>query len=188
MRLKRTSPVIRRTALLLPLCLLLTAGLPAKALEVAAKDGEYAIEVTMTGGSGKASVVTPTTLYVKNGEPSAKIQWSSSNYDYMIVDGKKYLNENQDGYSTFTIPITTFDQAMTVTADTTAMGAPHEVEYALTFYADSIDSKDTLPQEATKRVLVMAVILILFGGVLNHFVQKRRNRDFAGKKGTGRRK
>lgn len=179
---KRTIPALQKALLVLPLVLLLTAGLPARALTVAAKDGEYAIEVTMTGGSGKASVVTPTTLYVKNGAPSARIQWSSSSYDYMIVDGQKYPNENQGGYSTFTIPITVFDREMAVTADTTAMGAPHEVAYSLTFYADSIASKDTLPQEATKRVLMMAAVFILLGGILNHFVQKRRNRDFTAKR------
>jgi len=182
MKRKNTLPVI--AMLIIPLCLLLAAGLRAEASESAAADGEYAIEVTMTGGSGKAAIVTPTTLYVKDGKASAKIEWSSSNYDYMIVDGEKYLNENQNGYSTFTIPITTFDSEMAVIADTTAMGAPHEVEYYLTFYSDSIDSKDTLPQEATKRVLVMAVILIIVGGILDYFVQKRRDRDFTGKSGS----
>ena len=42
----------------------------------------------LEGGSGKASVTTPTLITVKDGSVTAKIQWSSSNYDYMIVDGE----------------------------------------------------------------------------------------------------
>ena len=38
------------------------------------------------------------------------------------------------------------DEAMPVIADTTAMGAPHEIDYNLTFYSDSIGSKSQLPQ------------------------------------------
>lgn len=33
------------------------------------------------------------------------------------------------------------DEALPVIADTTAMGAPHEIDYNLTFYSDSIGSK-----------------------------------------------
>ena len=78
------------------------------------EDGEYSIQVELEGGSGKASVTSPTLITVKNGEVTADIQWSSSNYDYMIVDGEKILNENtnENGYSTFTIPVTAFDSEM----------------------------------------------------------------------------
>ena len=105
-----------------------------------------------------------------------------------ILDGEKILNENtnENGYSTFTIPVTAFDSEMSVIADTTAMGTPHEIAYALTFYADSIESKGALPQEAAKRVLVVAAIIIVGGGILNHFVAKRRNRDYTPHKKTGK--
>lgn len=134
--------------LLLGVCLCRTVQ--AEPLSVDKEDGEYAIDVSMTGGSGKATVVSPTVFLVKDGKAYAKLQWSSSNYDYMIVDGEKILNENtnENGYSTFTIPVTAFDSEMSVIADTTAMGTPHEIAYALTFYADSIESKGALPQEA----------------------------------------
>ena len=42
------------------------------------------------------------------------------------------------------------DEPVSVIADTTAMGSPHEVEYTLLFYSDSIGSKGQLPQEAAK--------------------------------------
>ncbi len=165
-------------ALLVGACL--TQPVQAEPVSVDKEDGEYAIDVTLTGGSGKATVVSPTVFVVKDGRAYAKIQWSSSNYDYMIVDGEKLLNENksENGYSTFTVPITEFDQEMPVIADTTAMGTPHEIAYTLTFYSDSIESKGALPQEAAKRVLIVAAIIIVGGGILNYFVTKRRNRDY----------
>lgn len=153
----------------------------AEPVSVAMKDGEYAVEVSMTGGSGKASVASPTILVVREGKAYARLVWSSSHYDYMVVDGEKILNENtQGGYSTFTVPILSFDEENQVIADTTAMGAPHEITYTLTFYGDSITSKGELPQEAAKKVLAVAAVIIVGGGILNHFVNKRRNRDYMG--------
>lgn len=58
------------------------------------EDGEYAIEVTMTGGSGKASIQSPALLTVTDGTAYISITWSSSNYDYMVVDNRKYENES----------------------------------------------------------------------------------------------
>ena len=87
------------------------------------EDGEYSIQVDLEGGSGKASVTSPTLFTVKDGMGYAQIQWSSSNYDYMIVDGEKYLPTNEEGMnSVFEIPILTLDEAMPVIADTTAIG------------------------------------------------------------------
>ena len=65
------------------------------------------------------------------------------------------------------------DEALPVIADTTAMGAPHEIDYNLTFYSDSIGSKSQLPQEAAKRVVAVAMVIIVGGGILNYFVNKR---------------
>ena len=138
------------------------------------EDGEYSIQVDLEGGSGKAGVVSPTVLIVRDGRAFTRLQWSSSNYDYMIVDGEKYLPVNEEGMnSIFEIPILTMDEPVEVIADTTAMGTPHEVEYTLLFYADSIGSKGQLPQEAAKRVVGVALVIIVGGGILNYFVNKR---------------
>lgn len=137
-------------------------------------NGEYSIQVDLEGGSGKASVSSPTLMLVKDGRMYAELQWSSSNYDYMIVDGEKFFNESEEGRnSVFTVPITVLDDKMEVIADTLAMGAPHEINYTLTFYEDSIGSKGQLPQEAAKRVVAVALIIIVGGGILNYFVNKR---------------
>ena len=143
-------------------------------IETDLEDGEYSIQVDLEGGSGKASVSSPTLMIVKDGRMYAELQWSSSNYDYMIVDGEKFLNESEEGRnSVFTVPITVLDDKMEVIADTLAMGAPHEINYTLTFYEDSIGSKGQLPQEAAKRVVAVALVIIIGGGILNYFVNKR---------------
>ena len=143
-------------------------------IETDLEDGEYSIQVDLEGGSGKASVSSPTRMLVKNGRMYAELQWSSSNYDYMIVDGEKFQNESEEGRnSVFTIPVTALDDKMEVIADTLAMGAPHEIDYTLTFYEASIGSKGQLPQEAAKRVVAVAMVIIVGGGILNYFVNKR---------------
>ena len=144
-------------------------------VDVDLSDGTYSIEVNMTGGSGRASVSSPTWLMVKNGKAYARLLWSSSHYDYMIVGGEKYLNETTDGSnSTFLIPITTLDRPMRVIADTTAMDEPVEVEYQMTFYRSTMGSKSQIPQEAAKRVLVVAMVIIILGGIVNFLVKKRK--------------
>ena len=75
--------------------------------------------------------------------------------------------------SEFQIPVTIMDESMPVIADTTAMGTPHEINYTLTFYSDSIGSKSQMPQEAAKRVVAVALVIIIGGGILNYFVNKR---------------
>ena len=96
-------------------------------------DGSYTCEVPLEGGSGRATVESPAALTVADGKMTATIVWSSPNYDYMIVDGEKYLPTNTEGNSTFEIPVSALDTALTVTADTVAMSTPHEIEYTLTF-------------------------------------------------------
>ena len=140
-------------------------------------DGEYSIEVNMTGGSGRASVSSPTWLIVKDGHAYARLLWSSSYYDYMIVDEQRYDNLTDDGSnSTFIIPITVMDDEIPVVADTTAMGDPVEIEYQLTFYSATIDDKDAIPQEAAIKVLYIALVIIVVGGILNYVLKKRKKR------------
>ncbi|RAW63654.1 iron transporter [Faecalibacterium hattorii] len=96
-------------------------------------DGEYSVNVVLEGGSGRASVDSPAALTVADGRMTAGIVWSSPNYDYMIVDGEKYLPTNTEGNSTFEIPVAALGTPLSVVADTVAMSTPHEIEYTLTF-------------------------------------------------------
>ncbi|MDO4622554.1 MAG: hypothetical protein Q4B22_06340 [Eubacteriales bacterium] len=139
-------------------------------------DGKYSIAADMSGGSGRASISSPMLLTVHNGKAYATLLWSSRYYDYMIVNGRTYYNESEEGApSSFTIPILSMDEPFDVIADTTAMDKPVEITYTLTFYRDSVGSKGMIPQEAAKRVLAVAAVIIIIGGILNHFVQKKRN-------------
>ncbi|MBR3383214.1 MAG: iron transporter [Clostridia bacterium] len=95
-------------------------------------DGEYTCEVTLTGGSGKASVESPARILVKDGAMTARIVWSSSHYEYMTIGETKYDPVNTEGNSTFEIPVT-LDEDIAVSALTTAMSEPHLIEYVLRF-------------------------------------------------------
>lgn len=101
-------------------------------------DGSYTADVALAGGSGRASVQSPAELTVKDGKVTAKIVWSSKNYDYMKVGDTKYDTVIEDEHSTFEIPVSCFDWAMAVKADTTAMSEAHEIDYTLTFDAASV--------------------------------------------------
>ncbi len=104
----------------------------------AVKDGNYTIDLTFEGGSGKAEVLSPATVNVSDGTVTATIQWNSPNYDYMIVGGEKYLPVNTEQNSVFEIPVLVFDEPMEVIGDTVAMSTPHEIEYTLTFHSDTM--------------------------------------------------
>ena len=108
-----------------------SAGDETGALE-AVEDGEYLVEITMEGGSGKASIESPAKMVTKDGESVVTITWSSPNYDYMLLDGVKYEPVNTEGNSVFELPIKEFGVPVTVIGDTTAMSKPHEVEYKIT--------------------------------------------------------
>ena len=99
------------------------------------EDGTYQMEVELFGGSGRASVTSPAKVEIKDGKAVATLEWSSPNYDYMVVDGEKYLPVNTEGNSVFQIPVEAFDQDIAVIADTVAMSTPHEIEYTLNFHA-----------------------------------------------------
>ena len=107
------------------------AGKTAQDLGLA--DGSYTAEVAFSGGSGKSHIASPVTLTVKDGAVTATVVWSSSKYDYMVVDGEHYDVLTTEPGSTFEIPVAAFDTDLTVIGDTTAMSTPHEIEYTLNF-------------------------------------------------------
>lgn len=113
-------------------------GIIATAESLGLSDGEYTVEITLEGGSGRADISSPAKLTVKDKKAFAEIIWSSSNYDYMTVDGERFDLTNEGGNSTFVIPVTGFDCKIPVTADTTAMSVPYEIEYTLYFDSSSI--------------------------------------------------
>ena len=91
------------------------------------------VNITLEGGTGKASIKSPAEYTVKDDTFIVTLEWSSPHYDYMIVDGVKYTPVNTEGNSVFEIPFKSISEPVTVIADTTAMSTPHEIEYTITF-------------------------------------------------------
>ncbi|MBO6129655.1 MAG: hypothetical protein J6P79_12280, partial [Pseudobutyrivibrio sp.] len=122
--------------------------------------GTYSCEVLLTGGSGRATVESPAEVVVAEEGMTVRLVWSSSNYDYMLVDDVRYDNEaSVNDNSVFTIPFTDFDTAFSVIGDTTAMSTPHEIDYEITVYypgetredmAEGDEVSATANTEATK--------------------------------------
>lgn len=145
-------------------------GYAAAAME----DGEYKIPVTLTGGSGRASIESPAAMIVKNKQARAEICWSSPNYDYMVVDGLLYEPINKDGNSVFEIPVTRFDGDMKVTADTTAMSQPHEIEYTLNF--DSSQAELQGMSVKTKGIILLIIfVLVVAAGFIRGYLRRGKS-------------
>ena len=104
-------------------------------------DGTYEVNGVLEGGTGKTSLLTPSELTVAEGKGTVKVQLSSSKYDYMIVNGEKYLPLTTEGGSLFEIPVEALDSKIAVIADTTAMSTPHEIEYTITFDSTTVAAK-----------------------------------------------
>ena len=96
-------------------------------------DGVYTAEITMTGGTGKAHILSPAEITVTGGKMTAKFEWSSSKYDMMIVGGESFYPVNESGNSGFEIPVYTLDEPLSVQAETIAMSEPHLIDYEIVF-------------------------------------------------------
>ena len=115
----------------------------AEAATVDLEDGEYSIEVILEGGSGRATITSPAIMTVRGGKGYVQIEWSSPNYDYMLVNGEKYLPVNTEGNSVFEVPVEALDAPLTMIGDTVAMSTPHEVEYTVTFHSETLESAES---------------------------------------------
>lgn len=95
-------------------------------------DGKWLCEVTLRGGSGRASVESPARVTVENGKATALVTWSSKYYEYMLVGEERFEPVNRGGNSAFEIPVV-LNKEMAVSASTAAMSQPHLIDYTLTF-------------------------------------------------------
>ncbi|MCR4691582.1 MAG: ABC transporter substrate-binding protein [Lachnospiraceae bacterium] len=108
----------------------------------------FMVNITLEGGSGKASIQSPVEIHNEGGEMTATFVWTSKNYDYMIVNGQKYENENPGGESTFTVSIDSITEPLTVIGDTVAMSKPHEIEYVITWGERVSEDSASTPEAA----------------------------------------
>lgn len=150
---------------------------PVNAAGISLSDGEYKMDVKLEGGTGKATVTSPALVTVKDGNVVGKIEWSSSNYDYMIVNGEKYLPVNEEGNSVFEIPVDTLNAPINVIADTTAMSTPHEVSYSLTFSYNIPSGKENL--KASKSWVMpygyVIVVTVFIVGLMAFLLYKKKS-------------
>lgn len=156
------------------LALLLLLALPTYALaDDAPQDGQYTVEVTLSGGSGRASVASPAEMTVADGQATAVIVWSSPYYEFMLVDGETYYPVQKEGNSTFEIPVT-LDSDIPFSAQTVAMSQPHLIEYTLRFDSDTLKPvKSGLAVTDIPIWGLLALAFILAGAAL---VIKRRGK------------
>lgn len=148
-----------------------------KAEEKSLGDGKYNIEVSLEGGSGKASITSPAVMTVENGKAYLEVIWSSANYDYMIVDGEKYEPINEEGNSVFEIPVSVKDASRDVIADTVAMSVPHEVAYTITWDVNSItrQNKSGLSNVWVAPYGYVILFTILIVGLITFLLYKKRS-------------
>ena len=105
-------------------------------------DGVYDIAITMEGGTGKAYIKSPVQLTVSGGSMTARVEWSSSKYDLMVIGGEEFLPVNESGNSVFEIPVYTLDEPLSVQAETLAMSEPHMIDYVITFDRSSLPAEN----------------------------------------------
>lgn len=138
-------------------------------------DGQYTIEVTLSGGSGRAQVQSPAALTVTDGMATAVVIWKSPNYEYMRLGGVTYYPVSNGQNSIFAIPVP-LDEDIPVRAQTIAMSRPHEIDYRLRF--DSATMKPLSDHKSgpslLKTAAVAAAVLVVLAGAGCFAASKRR--------------
>ena len=114
---------------------------------------ESTVDVTLTGGTGKATIQSPAKV-VKNADGTYTLTavWSSSNYDKMVVDGVEYAPTNTSGNSTFEVIVKSIEGELPIQAETTAMSTPHMIDYVITFGASELANDSAEEEPATTQV------------------------------------
>ncbi len=114
--------------------------------KVELKDGDYTVPVSLSGGTGRASVKSPAKLSVVNGYAVVELVWSSPNYDYMRVNGQIFRplasgSNSRNTGSVFVVPVYDSQRVLPVVADTVAMSQNHEINYWLEFDFNAVNKK-----------------------------------------------
>lgn len=140
-------------------------------------DGQYSIEVTLAGGSGRASVESPTEITIVGNEATAVVTWSSPYYEHMLVDGAYYYPVRAESGSTFEIPVS-LDREMAVSAQTVAMSTPHQIDYVLFFDSATLKPVGEEPGGAPYAGVALASVALvaLAAGVSLYIKRKRKQR------------
>lgn len=102
------------------------------------KDGVYKPDkFSWSGGSGRVNI-TCDKVTIKNGQALATIVFSSSAYQYVKANGKKYLPTHTGGKSIFVIPVE-LNKNNSIIGMTTKMSTAHEITYSILVYLSAAD-------------------------------------------------
>ena len=102
------------------------------------KDGVYKPDkFSWSGGSGRVNI-TCDKVSIKNGQALATIVFSSSAYQYVKANGKKYLPTHTGGKSIFVIPVE-LNKNNSIIGMTTKMSTAHEITYSILVYLSAAD-------------------------------------------------
>lgn len=135
------------------------------------QDGDYTIEATLTGGSGRAGIESPLLLTVKDRRMTANIVWSSPYFEWMKVDGIQYDSINTEGNAAFIVGVEQLDVDIPVAALTVAMSEPHEITYTLQFDSSTIKSEK---DAASRAWIPIGALLVLIGIFVARIAWKKR--------------
>lgn len=130
-------------------------------------DGMYTIRFTVTGGDGKETIHTPATLNVDDEKAYAIITWDSATYQTLTLDGKTFKNSGDAENSRFEIPVTTFEEPMTLVMD-------DGTEYQIQFDRSSISSSMMMGILLIGTFLFIGFILITRLVMYRKYPKKRR--------------
>ncbi|MEG2173971.1 MAG: hypothetical protein RR135_00610 [Oscillospiraceae bacterium] len=159
-----------------PLMLLILVLCSCAPADGTLRDGQYTVKVTLSGGSGRATIASPAEMTIGDGQVTAVIVWSSPYYEYMRLDGMTYDPINSNGNSTFSIPVT-LDEEIAVTAETIAMSTPHEIDYTLYFDSSTLRPLDEKFLPIPIMVGSAAILLLIaWAGFLKHKRRRKANR------------
>lgn len=172
----RNTPARR----LLVCCLLLLLCLPLAVRSVSAvseplPDGDYQVAVTLSGGTGRVQVLSPTSLTVAGGSLTASVTFDSPYYEFMQVGAFQYApveTESQDT-TTFDIPVT-LDEALPVKAQTIAMSQPHLIDYTLYFDSTTVQAAQPETDGTHSFGAAQLVLLVVAALALGTFVTRRQ--------------
>ncbi|MDO4753724.1 MAG: ABC transporter substrate-binding protein [Bacillota bacterium] len=142
-------------------------------------DGLYRIEAQLKGGTGRVKIHSPVEIEVKNGEITAVFIWTSSFYEYMLVDGQKHLPENRDkekDTTTFRIPLKAIETFPFV-AQTSKMSRPYDIEYSIEFDPGTL-KKVPLNGNLFPVLLGAALLVVIIGVIMRNIIFGKKPKAF----------
>lgn len=131
-------------------------------------DGRYTVEAVLKGGSGRVSIESPVSIESVQGKMTATLIWSSSFYEYMMINGEKHLPESRDvkgDTTTFRIPLSSLE-TLEFVAQTSKMSRPHDIEYSIVFDRSTLKKNDNsifswMPVVFPSLIILIALTIII---------------------------